>query len=93
MKELANKLAKKEKITQDDAYRIAMSFIGIIKQEILRGQIVKLCGFFSYKLDVTPERVFSNPQNQKKIIRKRKFRLYSKISTPFKKIIDEKKAY
>lgn len=93
IQELAKEISKE---TGEPAYKVSKmlaSMVNVIRQQILKSQIVKLKSLLSIFVDVAPERNYYNVHQNRIDKLPRRFVLKVEPSKNLKKEIDAKKTY
>lgn len=93
IQELAKEIAKE---TGEPAYKVSKilaSMVKVMRQQILKAQIIKLKNLLSIKIDVVKEKNFWNISLNKMDKLPRRFVLKVEASKKLKKEIDAKKTY
>jgi len=66
-KQLTERIAKKSKITQNQVTKIIDEFLEETKKSLLKGEEVRLLGYFTLKTAITKPRIAMNLQTKKKM--------------------------
>ena len=90
-KQLTERIAKKTKTPQIQVVRIIDEFLAETKKSLLKGEEVRLLGYFSFKTTMTTPRMAMNLQTKKKMTVPAKRVPKCKFSTDLKKEIAKKK--
>jgi len=90
-KQLTERVAKKTKTPQNQVVRIVDELLAETKRSLLKGEEVRLLGYFSLKTTVTKPRIAMNLQTKKKMTIPAKRVPKCKFSTNLKEEISKKK--
>jgi len=66
-KQLTERISKKTKITQNQVAKIIEEFLEETKKALLKGEEIRLQGYFSFKTAITKPRMAMNLQTGKKM--------------------------
>ena len=90
-KQLTERISKKTKITQNQVVKIIDEFLLETKKSLLKGEEVRLSGYYSFKTMITKPRIAMNLQTKKKMTIPAKRIPKCKFSTNLKEEISRKK--
>ena len=66
-KQLTERIAKKTKTPQNQVAKIIDEFLAETKKSLLKGEEIRLLGYFSFKTVITKPRIAMNLQTKKKM--------------------------
>src|SRR4051794_31128983 len=90
-KQLTERIAKKTKTPQNQVTKIIDEFLEETKKSLLKGEEVRLLGYFTLKTAITKPRIAMNLQTKKKMKVPAKRVPKCKFSTNLKEAISQKK--
>ena len=90
-KQLIERISKKTKTPQNQVAKIIDEFLAETKKSLLKGEEVRLLGYFSFKTTMTTPRLTMNLQTKKKMKVPAKRVPKCKFSAGLKEAISQKK--
>src|SRR5205085_4612307 len=90
-KQLTERISKKTKIPQNQVSRIIEELLEETKKSLLKGEEIRLQGYFTLKTTITKPRIAMNLQTKKKMKVPAKRVPKCKFSIGLKEVIDQKK--
>ena len=90
-KQLIERISKKTKTPQNQVAKIIDEFLLETKKSLIKGEEVRLQGYFSFKTMITKPRIAMNLQTKKKMKLPAKRVPKCKFSTGLKEAISQKK--